>query len=103
MLSEQTENIGELIRIAQDIWKKFSTIEDKMASVLSNTDKQQKSLLELQNLLYTGRGNLKNKLANFNTAGTHYIKQDNVLTIDGNSVEMIPNEQSENLAVNDKS
>lgn len=103
MLSEQTENIGELIRIAQDIWKKFSTIEDKMASVLSNTDKQQKSLLELQNLLYTGRGNLKNKLANFNTAGTHYIKTDNVLTIDGNSVEMIPNDQTDNRAVNDKS
>lgn len=103
MMSEQTENIGELIRTAQDIWKKFSTIEDKMTAVLSTSDKQQKNLLELQNLLYAGRGNLKNKLANFNTAGTHYIKQDNVLTIEGNTMEMIPNEASNTLAVNDKS
>ncbi|SFS89935.1 DNA recombination protein RmuC [Succinivibrio dextrinosolvens] len=103
MMSEQTENIGELIRTAQDIWKKFSTIEDKMTAVLSTSDKQQKNLLELQNLLYAGRGNLKNKLANFNTAGTHYIKQDNVLTIEGNTMEMIPNEASDTLAVNDKS
>lgn len=103
MMSEQTENIGELIRTAQDIWKKFSTIEDKMTAVLNTSDKQQKNLLELQNLLYAGRGNLKNKLANFNTAGTHYIKQDNVLTIEGNTMEMIPNEASDTLAVNDKS
>ena len=104
MMSEQTENIGELIRTAQDIWKKFSTIEEKMAAVLSSSDKQQKSLLELQNLLYAGRGNLKNKLANFNTAGSHYVKlQDsNVLTIEGNTMEMIPNETGDSLAVNDK-
>ncbi len=103
MMSEQTENIGELIRTAQDIWKKFSTIEEKMSAVLSSSSKQQKSLEELQNLLYTGRGNLKNKLANFNTAGTRYIKQDNVLTIEGNTMEMIPNEAGDTLAVNDKS
>ena len=75
-----------------------------MAAVLSSSDKQQKSLLELQNLLYAGRGNLKNKLANFNTAGSHYVKlQDsNVLTIEGNTMEMIPNETGDSLAVNDK-
>ena len=48
--------------------------------------------------------NLKNKLANFNTAGSHYVKlQDsNVLTIEGNTMEMIPNEAKDSLAVNDK-
>ncbi len=88
ILSEQTENIGDLILTAQDIYKKFSAIEDKLNSVILNTERQQKSVGELQNLLCTGRGNLKTKLANFNAAGAHFVKTENSLTIDGNSIDL---------------
>ncbi len=101
MLSEQSEKVGELIRTAQRIWDKFSGIESKLEKTIKSSSSHHNDLIELQNMMSTGKGNLKSQLIKFDKNGSRLNLDDDALTIEGSSVEL-SNAPSIDSAVNDK-
>ncbi len=100
MLSEQSEKVGELIRTAQRIWDKFSGIESKLEKTIKSSSSHHNDLIELQNMMSTGKGNLKSQLIKFDKNGSR-LNLDDALTIEGSSVEL-SNAPAIDSAVNDK-
>ena len=102
MLSEQSERVNDLIGAAQSIFDKFETIENKMAAVIDSSNKHHDNLLQLQNSLCTGRGNLKDKLLRFDKAGARLSKTLGGSTIENNLVELSTPVNYLESAVNDQ-
>ena len=82
ILSEQTDKMRELARIAQAIFEKFNNITESCDSVFNAEKKLNDSLEQLRGRLFTGKGNLKTMLEKFDKNAKREFKE-----IDGQVID----------------
>ena len=82
ILSEQTDKMRELARIAQAIFEKFNNITESCDSVFNAEKKLNDSLEQLRGRLFTGKGNSKTMLEKFDKNAKREFKE-----IDGQVID----------------
>lgn len=87
ILSEQTEHMKDLAKLAQRIISKFSNIESSLDDAIKAGNKFQSAIQEVDARLRNGKDNLKTMLSRFDANSTRKFKELEGVTIDASSKE----------------